>query len=62
MTGRLTMTVRYADRTSTVRTRRLPEPTNNTAAMARRGADAVQCARSLISWAICRGSRCAASR
>ncbi|WP_406278593.1 hypothetical protein OHT93_37510 [Streptomyces sp. NBC_00191] len=37
VTGWLTMTVRYADRSTTVRTRRLPEPTNHTAALARTG-------------------------
>ena len=35
MTGRLTLTVRYADRSTTLRTRRLPEPTNHTAALTR---------------------------
>ena len=35
MTGRLTLTVRYADRSMTVRTRRLPEPTNHTGSLAR---------------------------
>ncbi|WP_371413894.1 DinB/UmuC family translesion DNA polymerase [Streptomyces lunaelactis] len=35
VSGRLSMTVRYADRSTTVRTRRLPEPTSHTAALAR---------------------------
>jgi DNA polymerase-4 len=33
VTGRLTLTVRYADRSSTTRTRILPEPTNHSAAL-----------------------------
>ncbi|NUK12949.1 hypothetical protein HRW23_33395 [Streptomyces lunaelactis] len=35
VTGRLALTVRYADRSMAVRTRRLPESTNHTAALAR---------------------------
>jgi DNA polymerase-4 len=34
VTGRLTLTVRYADRTSTIRTRTLPEPTGHSPALA----------------------------
>ncbi|MEU9154490.1 ImpB/MucB/SamB family protein [Streptomyces sp. NPDC048417] len=34
ITGRLTLTVRYADRTSTTRTRALPEPTDHSPALA----------------------------
>ncbi|MBT2392191.1 hypothetical protein J7E87_22875 [Streptomyces sp. ISL-1] len=37
--SRLTLTARYADRSTTVRTRRLPEPTNHTAALARTAYD-----------------------
>ncbi|MBT2392462.1 hypothetical protein J7E87_24300 [Streptomyces sp. ISL-1] len=39
VTGRLTLTVRYADRSMTVRTRRLPESTNHTASLARTAYD-----------------------